>query len=142
MFFGVKLNRSWFGIHNKVLNLHDWSLWYHELLHNNRKKQKSMDLAMDLWHSNMWKLSFINLRNIIVFKLFEHWTMLIVFLFLALILSIWLTIKLNNLVCPSICDAFFSASTQWVSLIFLHEDILTYMLKSDKIGFCKITFVV
>ena len=142
MFFGVKLNRSWFGIHNKVLNFHDWTLWYHELLHNNRKKQKSMDLAMDLWHSNMWKLSFINLRNIIVFKLFEHWTMLIVFLFLAVILSIWLTIKLNNLVCPSIWDAFFSASTQWVSLIFLHEDILTYMLKSDKIGFCKITFVV
>ena len=35
--------------------------------------------------------------SIIVFQLFEHWNMLIVFLFLALILSIWLTIKSSNL---------------------------------------------
>ena len=33
-----------------------------------------------------------------IFELFEHWTMLIVFLFLALILSIWLTIKPSNLI--------------------------------------------
>ena len=43
------------------------------------------------------KLSYVILLRIIVFELFEHWTMLIVFLFLVLIISIWLTIKPNNL---------------------------------------------
>ena len=45
----------------------------------------------------IWKLSYKNLLMIIAFELFEPWTMLILlFLFLALILSIWLTIKPNN----------------------------------------------
>ena len=44
----------------------------------------------------IWKLSYLNLLRIIVFELFEHWTMYIVFLFLVLILYIWLTIKPNN----------------------------------------------
>ena len=42
------------------------------------------------------KSSYIILQRTIVFGLFEHLTMLIVFLFLALIISIWLTIKPNN----------------------------------------------
>ena len=50
---------------------------------------------MDLWHSR--KLSYVTLLSIIVFELFEPWTMLIVFLFCALILSIWLAINSNNL---------------------------------------------
>ena len=33
----------------------------------------------------------------IIFELLEPWTTLFIFLFLALILSIWLTVKLNNL---------------------------------------------
>ena len=35
----------------------------------------------------IWKLSYLILLRIIVFELFEHWTMLIVFLFLVLIIS-------------------------------------------------------
>ena len=44
----------------------------------------------------IWKSSHVNLLRIIIFELFEHWTFLTVFLFLVLILSIWLTIKPNN----------------------------------------------
>ena len=44
----------------------------------------------------IWKLSHMNLLRIIVYELFEPWPMLIVFLFLVLILSIWLIIKANN----------------------------------------------
>ena len=44
-----------------------------------------------------WKLSYVNLLKVIVFELFEHWTVLIVFLFLVLIFSIWLTITPSNL---------------------------------------------
>ena len=42
----------------------------------------------------IWKLSYLMLLRIIVF---EHWTILIAFLFLVLTISIWLTIKPNNL---------------------------------------------
>ena len=85
--FRVWLNRIWFGIHNKVLNFHYWTLCYNELFLDNRRKWKSMDLSMDLWHSNIWRLSYLILLRIIVFELFEHWTVLIVFPFLALIIS-------------------------------------------------------
>ena len=33
-----------------------WNLCYNELLHDNRRKWKSMDLSMDLWHSNNLKV--------------------------------------------------------------------------------------
>ena len=33
------------------------------------------------------------------------------------------------------CDAFFSGSIQWSFFIFLHEDILPYILKRDKSRF-------
>ena len=42
-----------------------------------------MDLAMDLWHSNNMKVILRKFAKEIVFELFEHWIMLIVFLFLA-----------------------------------------------------------
>ena len=74
--FRVRLNRPWFEIHNKILNFYDWTLCYNELFHNIRKKWRSMDLSMDMWQ-----------LRIIVFELFDHWTMLIVFLFLVLIIS-------------------------------------------------------
>ena len=35
----------------------------------------------------IWKLSYLILLRIVVFELFEHWTMLIVFLFLVMIFS-------------------------------------------------------
>ena len=45
----------------------------------------------------IWKLSYINVPRIIVFELFEHWFTSIVFLFPVLIISIWITMKPNNL---------------------------------------------
>ena len=54
--FRVWLNRLWFGIHNKILNFHDWTLCYNELFHDDRRKWKSMDLSIDLWHSNNIKV--------------------------------------------------------------------------------------
>ena len=35
-------------------------LFYNELFHNNRGKWKSMDLSMDLWHSNYTKVILCN----------------------------------------------------------------------------------
>ena len=43
-----------------------------------------------------WKF-YLNFLRIIISELFEHWTMLIVFLVLVFIFSIWLTIKPNYL---------------------------------------------
>ena len=45
----------------------------------------------------MWKLPYLTVLKIIRFELFEHWTMVILFLFLILIFSIWVTIKPSNL---------------------------------------------
>ena len=37
-----RVNVSWFGIHDKFLNFHDWTLFYHEhkeiKINDNRKK--------------------------------------------------------------------------------------------------------
>ena len=52
----VWLNRLWFGIHSKILNFHDWTICYNELFHDNTRKWKSMDLSMDLSHSNNMKV--------------------------------------------------------------------------------------
>ena len=54
--FRVWLNKLRFVIHDKILNFHDWTLFYNELFHSNRGKWKSMDLSMDLWHSNYTKV--------------------------------------------------------------------------------------
>ena len=51
----VLLKRFWFGIHDEVLNSHDWSFCYNEFYHDNRRKWKSMNLSMDLYHSNNMK---------------------------------------------------------------------------------------
>ena len=56
-----------------------------------------MDLAMDLWHANSMKVISLKFELFEFLELFEPWTMLIVFFFLALILSIWLAFKPNNL---------------------------------------------
>ena len=49
--YRVRFNGSWFGTNDKVLNSHDRTLGYRELSHDDRKKWKSMNLSMDLWHS-------------------------------------------------------------------------------------------
>ena len=82
----------------------------------------------------IWKLSYLILLRIVVFELFEHWTMLIVFLFLVMIFSKfysqisekhdWISNfvvgVLYNRSCPSVhlsfCDAFTSGSTMWIFL--------------------------
>ena len=96
--FRTRLNGSQFGIHEEVLNFLDWPLCYHEFFHDNRKKFKSM--AFFQWICDiqiMWKLPYLTVLTIIRFELFEHWTMVILFLFLILIFSIWVTIKPSNL---------------------------------------------
>ena len=105
----------------------------------------------------IWKLSYLILLRIIVFELFEHWTMLIVFLFLVLIISkfySWISekhdwtsnfsspIKSVLFLCPSVClyacDAFSLGSTLDF-LNFLHEDTLPYIRKSDKAIICLLS---
>ena len=141
-----------------------------------------MDLAMDLWHSNNIK--------VIVRKFLKDDclnTELLNYVdctsFFVLILSVWLTIKPNNLkycsqiskkhqtfifakgvlqsracssvhlsVCLSACQFFclsfcpsvthFSQDLLSGYSNFLHEDILPYILKSDKARFWKIVFFV
>ena len=66
-------------------------------MNDNSKKEKSTDLAMDLWHSNTMKVILCKfLLRIIVWTI---WTLNYIdcILCVALILFIWLTIKPNNL---------------------------------------------
>ena len=72
-----------FGIQDKLLNSMT------ELFLN--KKQCIYQWIWDI--QIIWKLSYINLLEIIVFELFEHRTKLIVFFFLVMILIIWLIMK-------------------------------------------------
>ena len=96
--FRVRLNGSQFGIHEEVLNFLDWPLCYHEFFPDNRKKFKSMDFFQWICDIQiMWKLSYLTVLKIIRFELFEHWAMVILFLFFILIFSIWVTIKPSNL---------------------------------------------
>ena len=53
----VRLSRSWFMIHDKVLNFHDWILCYGESSHDKRKRWKSTELSMDQWHLACWLCS-------------------------------------------------------------------------------------
>ena len=55
----VGLNRSWFVIHDKIFNFHDWVHCYHEPFHDKIKRQKSVDLSMDLWHLYNMKIILI-----------------------------------------------------------------------------------
>ena len=71
--FRIWLNRLWFGIHNKILNFLDWTLCYNELFLDNRRKWKSMDLSVDLWHSNSMKVIFPNFARDHCF--WTHWTL-------------------------------------------------------------------
>ena len=81
---------SWLGFEFQWLNS-----CYHELFHNNRNKLKSVEnLSMDLWH-------LIDMK-IILFKFAEDDCLntklcSLYLFFFVLILSIWFTIKPNNL---------------------------------------------
>ena len=101
----------------------------------------------------IWKLSFVNLLRSFVFELFEHGTMLIVFLFLVLILSIWLTIKPDHLgqfyslITEKYDQTYIFAEGVWCIFLkiysveflnFFHEDNLSYILKIDKARFSKL----
>ena len=137
--FKVWLNRLWFGIHNKILNFHDWTLCYNELFHNNRRKWKSMDLSMDLWHSNnmkvilpnfakdhcFWTLWTLNYVDCIRFSCIDYFQILF-----SNFQKTWLNLQLCGrnpmqsvlLICPSAClsvflsdcDSFSSGCTLWV----------------------------
>ena len=170
IFFRVRLNGSWFDSHNKVLNFHNWTLCYHELFHDNRNKEISVDLAIDLWHSNNMKVILLKFAKDHCFWTF--WTLNYVdCLFLALVLSLFSSIKPNKLrkfyswtskkhdhlcgrhpiksflfLCPSAC----LSVLLWHIFLriysvgfrnFFHEDILPYLPKIDKARFWKIVFV-
>ena len=132
--FRVWLNRRWFGIHNKILNFHDWTLCYNELFHDNRRKWKSMYLSMDLDIQIIWKLSCLIL--IIVFGLFDYVQILFSNFWKA-----WLNIQLCGrdpiksvlFICPS--DRLYAVMHFPQDLLcgffknFLHEDVLSYIWK-------------
>ena len=61
--YRVWLSWSWFLIHGKVLNFHNWILCYHEPFSRQDKKIK-IELSMDLWHLNNMKV------------ILTHWTLI------------------------------------------------------------------
>ena len=91
--FRVWLNGLWFGIRNVVLNYHDRTLFLSWIFMITERKKNQWIYQWIFVIQIIWKLSYVNLLRSIAFELFERWTILIVFLFLALILSIWLTTK-------------------------------------------------
>ena len=127
--FRVRLNGSWFEIHKEVLNFHDWTLllsWTLTITGRNKNQLKNFQWICDI--QVIWKLSYLNLLLIIIFELFEHWTILIVF---SNYRKTWSKLHLFGVVlqnqscspahlsvCPAVCGAFFSGSTQWILLIF------------------------
>ena len=158
--FRVWLNKLWFGSHNKILNFHDWILYYNELLHDNGRKWKSMDVSINLWHFNnmkvilpnfaknhcFWTLSTLNYVNCIPFSCIDYFQVLF-----SNFQKTWFNFQLccrspvksilfiSPSVCLYVCEAFSSRSSLWIFLNFLHEDILSYILKSDKAIICLLS---
>ena len=154
--FRVWLTRVWVGIHNKILNFHDWTLCYNELFHDNRRKWKSVDLSMDLWHSNnmkvilpnfakdhcfltLWTLKYVHCIPLSCIDYFQN--LFSDFQKTWLNLQLWgrSPIKSVLLICPSVClydfDEFSSGSILDF-FNFFHENILPCILKSDKAIIC------
>ena len=70
------------------MNFHNWILCYRELCYHDSLLSWQQKKKIYQWICNIQiicKLYYANLLRIIVFEFFEHWTMLIVFLFLVLI---------------------------------------------------------
>ena len=127
--YRVWLNGHWFGSHSKILNFHNWTPCYNELFYNNRRKWKSMDLSMDLWHSNNMKVILPNfamdhclwILGCIPFSCIDYFHILLsnyqktcLNLQLCRRGSIKFILFFCPFVYPSVCDAFFSGSTPWI----------------------------
>ena len=163
--FRVRLDRLYFGIHNKILDFHNWSLFTMNSFTITERKENQWIYQWICDIQIVWTVSYLILQRIIVFELFEHWIMLIVFLFLVLTISkfySWIFEKhdwTSNLaagvlpiisvlfICPSICLSF----CLWCIFLrpysvdffnFLHEDVLPYILKCDEGIIWKIVFFV
>ena len=133
--YRVWLNGLWFGSHNKILNFHNWTPCYNELFYNNRRKWKSMDLSMDLWHSNNMKVILPNFATDHCF--WTLWTLYVDCFHFSCVYSIsfletWLNLQLCGrshiksvlFICPSICmicDAFSSVSTLIKKLTHINQ---------------------
>ena len=96
--FRVWLTMMWFRIHGEILNFHAWTLFIIMNSFTITERNKNQWIYQWICHIQIiWKLSYVNLLGSLFFELFEHWTMLIVFLLLVMILSIWLITKPNKL---------------------------------------------
>ena len=161
--FRVWLNRPRFGIHNKNLNFYDWILCYNELCQDNRNKWQSLDLSMDLWHSNNMKVILPNFAKDHYFWTF--WTLWnyvdciplsCIDYFLVLFSNFrktWLNPSEKHdcyKISPVHLSICLSVRRLWCVFLriysvdflnFLHEDILPYIL-SDQAIIWKIVFVV
>ena len=79
----------------------------------------------------MWRLSYLNLLRIIVFELFEHWTMLIVFLFLYWLLPNFILEFPKHDWTSQLCSrnpvksVLFICPTVWLSLMHFLQDLLS-----------------
>ena len=109
--FRGPLYGSWFGIHDKVLRISMTELFV--IMNSLTITEKNKNQWIYRWICDIqmiWKLSDVNLLSIIVFELLKRWIMFIVSLFLVLIFSIWLTIKLNNSIkfCSQISEKIWS----------------------------------
>ena len=64
----VRLNRSWFVIHNEVLDFQDWIVCcYHEPFHDKITREKSLKLSMHLWRLHyikviltLWTMNYVD----------------------------------------------------------------------------------
>ena len=63
--FRVWLNRIWFGINSKILNFHDWTLYYNELFHDSRRSENQWIYRWICDIQIIWKLSYLLLLRII-----------------------------------------------------------------------------
>ena len=162
--FKVRLNRLWFGIHNKILNFNYWNLCYNELFHGNRNKWKSTDLSTDLWYSHkikvtlpnfakyhcFWTLWTVNYVDFIPFSCIDYFQILFLNFrktWLKLQLSGRGPIKAVRSICPSVCLSvclwcIFLRNFSLGFSNFLHGYFLPYILKTDKAIIWKIVFVV
>ena len=124
----------WFGIHDKVLNFHDWTLCYHELCYH---WICDIQIIWKLSYLSFWTLTTLNYVDCIPFSCIDF--------------SIWLKIKPNNawstlhpcekgpiksvlFICPSVCRSvclshIFLRTYPLDFLNFLHEDVFAIYTK-------------
>ena len=102
MTFAGNLFKNWYAEFDLQIGIWDsgWGFGIQDKLLNSMTElflNKKQCIYQWIWDIQIiWKLSYINLLEIIVFELFEHRTKLIVFFFLVMILIIWLIMKPNS----------------------------------------------